>query len=110
MQLESRPYLGEIISACDEIASFAGHEADNFLNSRRDALAIERLLEIIGEAISRLRDKDPAVFEQITDGLAIIGMRNVIAHGYDAVDPARIVHVIRFRLPDLQKECLQLLG
>lgn len=78
--------------------------AQRYLDSRRDALAIERLFEIIGEALVRIRDQDPEVFDRITDGHAIIGVRNVIAHGYDVVDPQRMVQVIHDRIPALRLE------
>lgn len=104
MRPEIRHLLGEVCSACDEIVEYAGPGGERYLDSRRDALAVERLLEIIGEAFVRIRDQDPEVFAEITDGHAIIGMRNVIAHGYDVVDPQRIVQVICERIPALRTE------
>ncbi|MCC7434086.1 MAG: DUF86 domain-containing protein [Methanoregulaceae archaeon] len=96
------------MAVCDEIMEIGGADGAAYLESRRDALAIERLLEIVGEAFVRLRDSDDLVFSRITDGPAIIAMRNVIAHGYDVVDPRRVVQVIADRVPQLRAEIGQL--
>lgn len=49
-------------------------------------LVLEREFEIIGEALYRIRNIAPDSFEQIPSGHRIIGMRNLLAHGYDRVD------------------------
>lgn len=42
--------------------------------------------EILGEALFRIRNLNLYAFEQIPSGHRIIGMRNILAHGYDRVD------------------------
>ncbi len=63
-------------------------------------LAVERQLEIIGEAARRLsagfRDKHPQI-----PWTEIIGLRNVISHEYDKVNYDAIYHIIRRDLPGL---------
>lgn len=49
-------------------------------------MILEREFEILGEALYRLRNIDPDSFESIPSGHRIIGMRNILAHGYDRVD------------------------
>ena len=110
MRPETRVYLSDALSAIDEIVSIAGADGNTYLDSRRDALAIERLFEILGEALARIGKAEPAVLDLIPDALAIIGMRNVIAHGYDAIDPMRIVSAIRDRAPDLSSVLKKLLS
>lgn len=110
MRPETRHLLGDIVAACEEIMEIGGADGLLYIESRRDALAIERLLEIIGEVLVRLRDSDEPMFSMIPDGSAIIAMRNVIAHGYDAVDPRRVVQVIADRVPQLRTEIEQLLA
>lgn len=109
MRPDTRYLLADVASACEEIVEIGGSDGFAYVTSRRDALAIERLLEIIGEALVRLRDSDEPMFSRITDGPAIIALRNVIAHGYDAVDPQRVVQVIADRVPQLRGEVEQLL-
>ena len=43
--------------------------------------AVERQLEIIGEALNRLRKADPEVAQRIPDISRIVGLRNILAHG-----------------------------
>jgi uncharacterized protein with HEPN domain len=74
MRPEVRGYLSEIRSSANEILEIGGLTGESYLSSRRDALAIERLFEIIGEALVRIREMDPRVFEKITDAPAVVGM------------------------------------
>lgn len=41
-----------------------------------------RQREIIGEAMNRLRKADPEVAQRIPDLSRIVGLRNILAHGY----------------------------
>lgn len=64
-------------------------------------LAAERAVEVIGEAANRLpeelRDKHPEV-----PWHRVIGMRNWLAHGYDAVDLDVLWDVLARRLDELE--------
>mgnify|MGYP001091562200 CR=1 FL=1 len=83
-----------------DFAAFAGDE--------RTYLAIERLLENIGEAANHVstdgQDRLPAIPWQ-----GIIGMRNVLAHRYGAIDQSRVWKVVSEELPKLAAE-LELAG
>jgi uncharacterized protein with HEPN domain len=57
--------------------SYERYRADVKLQS-----AVERQLEIVGEALSRLRKVDEGTAEQIPEVHKIIGMRNLLIHGY----------------------------
>lgn len=107
MRTETRAHLADAREAAAEIREI-GSEAH--LESRRDALAIQRLFEIVGEALVRIREDEPHILDSITDAYAIIGMRNVIAHGYDAIDPRRIAATIKERVPALVDELDKLLA
>ncbi|HRF61202.1 MAG TPA: hypothetical protein PLH94_14965 [Fimbriimonadaceae bacterium] len=61
MRPETRTYPADIQAAAIEIREFGGDRGEAYLTSRRDALAIERLFEIIGEALTRIRDLEPAI-------------------------------------------------
>lgn len=71
------------------------------VSERLKALALERLLLIIGEALTRIRGDEPNVFDSIPSGPEMIGMRNVIVHGYDVIDQDRIQDAVRDDLPQL---------
>jgi|GEM_PF-566409 len=86
MRRETKKLLFDIQEAGQAIQrfvkgkDFAAYQSDDMLRS-----AVERKFEIIGEALNRLRDADEEVLEQIADFRKIIGFRNILAHGYDAV-------------------------
>jgi uncharacterized protein with HEPN domain len=63
----------------------ASTTASDLFQDRRTRLALERAVSVIGEAATRLSD----AFQQQHPEIPwhqIIGMRNRIVHGYDAVD------------------------
>ena len=68
-------------------------------------------MEIIGEALGRLRDSDPETASQIADIHRIIGLRNRLAHGYDdEIEDALIWQVTQESVPKLQDRVGTLLG
>lgn len=53
-------------------------------------LALERLFEIFGEALVRIRRTEPGVFERVPDAEGIVAMRNFLTHTYDLANPDRL--------------------
>lgn len=76
---------------------------DNILLKR----AIERNLEIIGEATNRILNRDPGF--QLENARQIIGLRNRIIHSYDSLDDEAIWGIIVNHLPLLKEEVDRLL-
>jgi uncharacterized protein with HEPN domain len=64
--------------------------------------AVERDLEIIGEAIRKLIELNPELI--ITSSKNIIGLRNIISHAYDSVEPEMIWGIIQNNIPLLADE------
>jgi len=67
-------------------------------------MAVERRFEILGEALNRIRTKDEESLITITDYDKVIGLRNLLAHEYDRLDPAILFDVIQNKLPKLIRE------
>lgn len=65
--------------------AFAEFQSDWVLQS-----AVERQYIVIGEALARVRQKEPDVLAMIDRAEAIIGLRNILVHGYDSADPERV--------------------
>jgi uncharacterized protein with HEPN domain len=63
-------------------------------------LALARLLEIVGEAAGRVSDETRALHSEIP-WPQIIGLRNRLIHGYDAVDYDILWQIITDDLPAL---------
>jgi uncharacterized protein with HEPN domain len=102
MRPESAALLWDVQNAATRIESFTAdvtqeiYMADDLRRS-----AIERQLLIIGEALNSLRRLDPATADQIPDLARIIGLRNVLAHGYAAVDDTVVWLAASTRVPEL---------
>jgi uncharacterized protein with HEPN domain len=69
--------------------------------------AVERELEIIGEAVSKLLKINPSI--GISYARQIVDLRNKVIHAYDNVNNVVIWNVIMNHIPLLQKESEQLL-
>jgi len=97
--------LYDIKLAIREIDSFFENQPRNYENYIQNSLlkrAIERNLEIIGEAMSRILKEDPGF--HIENSKKIIGLRNQIIHGYDSISDESIWGVVNIHLPKLRTE------
>jgi uncharacterized protein with HEPN domain len=74
------------------------------LKTRR---AIERNIEIIGEAMSRILQKNDSI--QLSNSRKIVDTRNRIIHGYESVSDDIIRSIILRYLPVLKAEVEKLL-
>ena len=63
---------------------------------------VERDLEIIGEAVRKLKNMEPNL--NISSAKQIIGLRNMIAHAYDSIDPTTLWRILLKDIPLLKKE------
>jgi len=70
--------------------------------------AIERRLEIIGEATSCILKIDESI--AISNARRIVNLRNKVIHAYDAIDDANIWAIIVNSIPKLKKEVENLLN
>ena len=64
--------------------------------------AVERDIEIIGEAINRILKQDPNI--SIDNARNIVGTRNKIIHSYDNISDELIWSIIIVHLPLLKEE------
>jgi len=87
----------------------AGKSLEDFESDRLLRQAVERNLEIIGEAVSRLTRVDPDVASRIGECRQIIAFRNILIHGYDIIDQAKVWQVIADDLPELRNQVTELL-
>jgi uncharacterized protein with HEPN domain len=97
--------LYDVKLAIDEIESYFQVESKTYENYKKNSLlkrAIERNLEIIGEAINRILKEDPSF--PIESALRIVGLRNQIIHGYDSVSDENIWGIVTVHLPKLKAD------
>lgn len=101
MRLEVKKYLFDVRSAADLLAgkTFADYQRDAMLRA-----AVERQLAIIGEAVSQLARRDEELAARITNYRRVIAFRNILIHGYSAVDDGLVWDVVETNLPLLRHE------
>ena len=105
MDREIKTWLFDIFNSIEEIEQFLPQGQslfDDYKNDLKTKRAVERNLEIIGEAINRILDKD-SKFE-ISNSRKIIGLRNRIIHGYDVISDELIWGILINDLPKLKSE------
>lgn len=109
MQLKLLKYILDIESVIEEIETIKQKSQNNFNIFYDDIIlqrAVERDLEIIGEAIKKMIEIDPNI--QITSSKNIIGLRNIISHAYDTVEPEMLWGIIQKNIPVLADEIRKL--
>lgn len=100
MRHDPRAHLWDIVSAAERIeAVLADCDWPRYESTFTLQWAVERGLEIVGEASRRLRDADAGLIERLPDSSEFIGLRDVIAHGYDKLIQERIRKTVTTELP-----------
>ena len=105
-------WLYDVKVSIDEIQSYFTDEKMDFFEYRKNVMrkrAVERNLEIIGEAINRILKTDNSYSSKITDAAAIVGLRNQVIHAYDNISDETIWAILTNHLPKLKIEIDQLL-
>jgi uncharacterized protein with HEPN domain len=109
MKREIKKYLFDIKTSIESIFEYLG-EKRNFFDYQQNKLlrrGIEREIEIIGEATSKILKLDENI--QIENARQIVDTRNWVIHGYDKVDDVVIWGIISNHLPKLKEEVEKLL-
>ena len=103
-------HLHDILDAINEIESFFGDKPkyfNEFCNDLCLRRAVERDIEIIGEAMNRILKEDRDI--AITNSRKIVDARNYIIHGYDSLSADILWSIVINHLPKLKEEALALL-
>lgn len=111
MDNDIKTWLFDILNAINEIESFFAErpiEFSTYQNDLRTKRAVERNIEILGEAMNRILKKDDSI--EITNSRKLVDVRNRIIHGYDSVSDEIIWGIVVKSLPILQAEVEYLLN
>ena len=103
-----RTWLFDILNSINEINSYFSEQErifEIFKNDLKTKRAVQRNVEIIGEAMSRILKSN----DSISNSRKIVDVRNRIIHGYDSVSDELIWGIVMNYLPILQKEIEELL-
>lgn len=99
MNREVQLFLRDILDAMDAIEEFTRDmDYNQFLADRRTRNAVERNLEIIGEAVRHVPDSVRAQFPEV-EWRKIAGMRDRIIHGYFGIDYVLVWETIKVHIP-----------
>jgi uncharacterized protein with HEPN domain len=102
MDIKIKSWLLDIQQSIDEIFEFVGKEQDfySYKSDLKTKKAVERNLEIIGEAVNRILKIDNSF--PIDEAKNIIGTRNRIIHSYDNISDELIWTIVVRELPKLK--------
>ena len=94
-------YLWDILRACDAIERFVrGKTLDQYLRDEMMQAAVERKLEVVGEAARKVSDAFKSAHPEI-QWKAIVGQRNVMIHDYGQIRQDRVWGVTQKYIPEL---------
>ena len=102
--------LQDILTAIEEIDSFfenSPKQYEDFYSNLCLRRAIERDIEIIGEAMNRILKTDRDI--AITNAKKIVDARNYIIHGYDSLSVDILWSIVINHIPKLKEEVSSLL-
>ncbi len=111
MDNEIKGWLYDILNAVIEIESFFADipkEFSRYQINIRTKRATERNIEIIGEAMNRILNRDETIL--ISNARKLVDTRNRIIHGYDSVSDETIWGIVIKHLPLLKIEVGKLLN
>jgi uncharacterized protein with HEPN domain len=109
MQRNGDMYLLDILNSIESIEKYLGEER-NFTHYEANKLlrrAVERELEIIGEATNRILKLDTNF--TIYHARRIVDLRNFVIHSYDSIDNVIIWGIVTKDLPLLKEQVVKLL-
>ena len=100
-----KTWLFDILQSIEEIDSYfepGNRRYDFYINDIKTKRAVERDLEIIGEAVNRIKKAKPDF--ELTNARQIIATRNKISHAYDSISDEMVWGILINHLPRLRAE------
>lgn len=111
MSRDPRTFLWEARQAAEHVASFVeGRTWDDYGGDKMLRSAVERQLEIVGEALNQLSRADSETGAQVADLGRIVAFRNLLIHGYANIDDRLVWEVATERTAPLIATLDGLLG
>lgn len=105
MTPEIAKLLLDVLNACREIQRFSvDRTREDLASDRTLQLVMERLVEIVGEALRQAEHSDPSIINRVPDLRDIVGSRNRIVHEYDNVNYGLLWDIVEFYIPSLQSD------
>lgn len=95
--------IADILDAVGQIATVVERGREAWEQDRIPQLAVERLLEIIGESAKAMSNEARSAYPSVP-WADVIGLRVVLAHHYHRVDPAQVWTIASTEVPRLAEQ------
>ena len=107
---DDRVFVVDMMNHASEAVELLGDaSSDDLAGDRVTQLALRKLVEVVGEAANRVsqatRQRHPEVVWP-----RIVGVRNRLVHGYDAVNLDILRDIVRNDLPPLVEQLTPIVG
>jgi uncharacterized protein with HEPN domain len=110
MKRETAKRLHDALTACQEARGVCeGVTVDAFLADRILQLAMQKLVENIGESLRQAEMTDTETVRTIPELRVVGDPRNRLIHGYDSVDYAALWDIVQRHIPGLEHQIAGLL-
>ena len=107
---ESRMYIWDVLEAAALVDEFLGDsDLEDYLGDTYLRSAVERQLQIIGDALAQLAMRDPNTARTIPELPRVVAFRNILVHRYRDLDHELVWGVLRTSLPALRDRLRPLL-
>jgi uncharacterized protein with HEPN domain len=105
MQADLRMYLHDIADALAELEEYThGKQLSDYLANRQLRRSVERVFEIIGEAMSKMVHRFPESRTRIDHARRIANFRHILAHEYRNVDDELVWNIVIHSAPLLRTQ------
>ncbi|MFN3811841.1 MAG: DUF86 domain-containing protein [Roseateles asaccharophilus] len=102
MAPDSAKFLWDALQAAERAGRFVqGKTFADYLQDELLRSAVERQVEVVGEALGQLRKVDPTTAATIADLPQAVGLRNVLVHAYATVNDKLVWGVVEQHLAPL---------
>ena len=102
--------LWDAHDALGDVAQFvAGRNSEDYASDKMLRAAVERKLEIAGEALNQMRAIDPELASIVPRFREVVALRNILAHGYASLDNDRVWRLATVDAPELRTALAALL-
>lgn len=110
MRAETASCVADALLACERIGmALDGQTPESYESDWKLQSIVERQFLVVGEAIVRIRDLEPPIFDLLPESDGIIRFRNLLVHVYDRIDPKRVFGIAEEDVPTLTKTLRELM-